>query len=142
MVNPRKAYPVDTGLIPLFDRSGKSNIGHALETAVCLELERRHAETTWVRTGSGREVDFLARFPGHPPELIQVCADARDRETARREVMALQEACAEHPYAVARLLALTRDSLPEDTPDGIAAQAAWEWLLEVDASPGLGGWTR
>ena len=41
MVNPRKAYPVDPGLIPVFDRTGRANIGHALETAVMVELERR-----------------------------------------------------------------------------------------------------
>ncbi len=29
MVNPRKAYPVDPGLIPVFDRTGRSNVGHA-----------------------------------------------------------------------------------------------------------------
>ena len=29
-VNPRKVYPVDTGLIALFDRSGKANVGHAV----------------------------------------------------------------------------------------------------------------
>jgi uncharacterized protein len=45
MVNPRKAYPVDPGPIPVFDRTGRSNIGHALETAVLIELERR----PWVR---------------------------------------------------------------------------------------------
>ena len=44
-VNPRKAYPIDPGLIPVFDRSGKANVGHALETAVLLELERRGFET-------------------------------------------------------------------------------------------------
>lgn len=37
-VNPRKVYPVDTGLIALFDRSGKANTGHALETVVLHEL--------------------------------------------------------------------------------------------------------
>ena len=31
MVNPRKAYPVDPGLIPVFDRTGRANLGHALE---------------------------------------------------------------------------------------------------------------
>ena len=37
--------PVDTGLIPIFDRSGKATLGHALETAVFLELreEPNHA---------------------------------------------------------------------------------------------------
>ena len=61
MVNPRKAYPVDSGLIPLFDRSGRSNTGHALETAVLIELERRGMSVTYVRTPDDHEVDFLAR---------------------------------------------------------------------------------
>jgi len=34
MVNPRKAYPVDPGLIPVFERSGRAHLGHALETVV------------------------------------------------------------------------------------------------------------
>ncbi len=48
MVNPRKAYPVDPGLIPLYERAGRSNLGHALETAVFLELERRGYEAAYV----------------------------------------------------------------------------------------------
>jgi hypothetical protein len=45
MVNPRKAYPVDPGLIALFERSGRSHTGRALETVVLLELERRLSRT-------------------------------------------------------------------------------------------------
>jgi predicted AAA+ superfamily ATPase len=41
MENLREAYPVDPRLIPVFDRTGRSNIGYALETAVLLKLERR-----------------------------------------------------------------------------------------------------
>ena len=63
MVNPRKTYPVDPGLIPVFDRTGRSNLGHALETAVFLDLERRRAEVSYVKTPQGFEVDFLARYP-------------------------------------------------------------------------------
>ncbi|MBM3883249.1 MAG: ATP-binding protein [Verrucomicrobia bacterium] len=81
MVNPRKAFPVDPGLIPVFDRTGRANPGHALETVVLVELERRRMEVTYVRTPGGYEVDFLARKPSRPPELIQVCADLG---TARR----------------------------------------------------------
>ncbi len=40
-VNPRKVYAVDPALIPAFDRSGNANLGHALETAVLIELQRR-----------------------------------------------------------------------------------------------------
>lgn len=129
MVNPRKAYPVDPGLIPLFDRTGRTNVGHALETIVLLELERRGFQVTYVRTPGGYEVDFLARRPGGPDELIQVTADATDVITAQRELRALAEAKDLYPTAVRRLLALTRDSLPADVPSGLIAQPAYEWLL-------------
>jgi len=76
MVNPRKVYPVDPGLIPVFDRTGRSNTGHALETAVLVELERRKAEVSYVKTPKGFEVDFLARYPSGDVDLIQVCAEA------------------------------------------------------------------
>jgi predicted AAA+ superfamily ATPase len=70
MVNPRKAYPVDPGLIPVFDRTGRANLGHAVETVVLMELERRRMDVTYVLTPDGFEVDFLARRPGEAPELI------------------------------------------------------------------------
>jgi predicted AAA+ superfamily ATPase len=76
--NPRKAYPVDPGLITAFDRSGKPNTGHALETAVLVELERRRCERSYVRTQDGFEVDFLATPITGRPVLIQVCADVSD----------------------------------------------------------------
>jgi len=129
MVNPRKAYPVDPGLIPVFDRTGRSNVGHALETVVLVELERRRAEVTYVKTPQGFEVDFLARTPGGEMELIQVCADAFDPATAEREIRALVEAGRRFPQARMRLLTLTRDGLPAETPAGVVAEPAYVWLL-------------
>lgn len=41
MSNPRKVYPVDPGLITIYERAGRTHRGRALETAVLLELERR-----------------------------------------------------------------------------------------------------
>ena len=57
MVNPRKVYPVDPGLIPVYDRVGRPNLGAALETAVLVELERRGCEVAYVRTREGFEVE-------------------------------------------------------------------------------------
>jgi uncharacterized protein len=131
MVNPRKAYPVDPGLIPVFDRSGRGNIGHALETAVLIELERRRFAVTYVRTPAGHEVDFLARGAGGEAELIQVCADASDPTTAERELRALIEAGSIYPTAPRRLLTLTRDGAPAEVPPGIIVQPAYEWMLSA-----------
>ena len=97
MVNPRKAYPVDAGLIPVFDRTGRANVGHALETAVLIELERRRLDVTYVRTKQGYEVDFMARSADRRRELIQVCADASDPATAERELRALVAASQQFP---------------------------------------------
>ncbi|MDP2791169.1 MAG: ATP-binding protein [Rectinemataceae bacterium] len=129
MVNPRKAYPVDSALMALYDRSGKANTGHALETMVLVELLRRRAEVGYVKTGSGREVDFLARMPSGEIELIQVCADVSNAETAEREFRALIEAAPFYPGAVCRLLTLNRPgSLPE-VPQAVLVQPTYEWML-------------
>src|SRR5262249_30257780 len=73
--NPRKLYPADTGLIRAYDSSGRSNLGHALETSVLNELERRKAEVAYVKTLEGFEVDFHVRDLEGTEQLIQVCAD-------------------------------------------------------------------
>jgi predicted AAA+ superfamily ATPase len=132
--NPRKVYPVDQGMIPAFDRSGRTNLGHALETAVLHDLDRRRAEVGYVKTAEGFEVDFLARFPDGTEELIQVCADPTQPETLNRELRALSEAQKEHPNAQQRFLVSTFAVLPKDVPAQTIAQTAWTWLLEEQTS--------
>ena len=130
--NPRKIYPVDAGMIGAFDRTGRSNVGHALETVVLHELDRRQAEVGYVRTGTGHEVDFLARFHGGREELIQVCADTGPAETRERELRALEEALREHPRATPKLLVLNFEQLAVKVSPGVTVQAAYQWLLDVD----------
>jgi len=130
MVNPRKAYPVDPGLIPVFDRSGKANLGHALETTVALELERRGAALAYVRTEAGREVDFLARYPDGRQDLIQVCADLDSPATRERETQALLEAAQEYPRVRLHIVALNADAV-RGLPKSITLHAASAWLSET-----------
>ena len=125
MVNPRKVYPADPALIPLFDRSDRANRGHVLETVVALELERRGAEIAYVKTPSGYEVDFIARFHGGETFLIQVCADVSEEEVLLREVRALEDTKAKYPNA-RRLLIVGRDNARVKVPKGIFVQEAPE----------------
>ena len=127
-VNPRKIYPIDTGLAPIFDRSGKANLGHALETAVFLELNRSGAEIAYVRTAKGFEVDFLARHVDGHDELIQVCASIDHPDAYAREIRALQDAAGEFPTALRVLITLDKPPLI-DVPDGIIVIEARDWLL-------------
>jgi hypothetical protein len=130
MVNPRKAYPIDPGLIALFERTGRTHQGRALETVILLELERRGFEVAYVRTADGYEVDFLAQRAGDAPLLIQACLESEGDETWERELRALEAAAASHPDA--RPFLVTLDAIPPSRPmpDRITWASAACWLLE------------
>lgn len=130
--NPRKIYPMDPALIGAFDVSGRINMGHALETVVIGELERRKAVVGYVKTQSGYEVDFHARFLDGREELIQVCADLSSDDTRERELRALREAAQEHPRAAKRLLLLERAQAIDVQVDDMVIQPVYEWLLHAE----------
>ncbi len=130
-VNPRKSYPVDTGLSALFDPVGKPNTGHALETVVLHECLRRGHALAYVRTASGYEVDFLATRYDGAQTLIQVCADLEGSAALARETRALHEAQLEYPHAACLLIVLEQP-VQEITVAGISIVLALDWLLDVD----------
>jgi len=127
MSNPRKIYPADPALIPIFDRTGRLQPARALETVVCIELLRRGAEIGYVRTREGFEVDFLARWPGGGEELIQVCAEIQDAATLERELRALESAAKEHPSAALTLVTMVPESI-RGVPERIQIHDATLWL--------------
>ncbi len=133
--NPRKVYPVDQGLIPAFDRSGRLNTGHALETAVLIELERRGYDRAYLNSREGYEIDFIATPPVGRPILIQVCADLTDTPTREREFRALTAAHAEIPGLSSLVLTETSTGLSEarrDVPGEARILPAWEWMLSAE----------
>jgi uncharacterized protein len=131
-LNPRKVYPIDTGLIPVYERASRENRGRSLETAVLLELERRQYEVGWVRAGD-LEVDFYAERPGDRPLLIQVSLDTTAATTWDREVRALTVVAATYPEA--RPVLLTLDPTPPARPlaSPLEWRAASQWLLEAES---------
>jgi len=131
MVNPRKAYPIDPGLIPIYERAGRENLGHALETAVLIELQRRGCEVYYLRTGDGHEVDFHAVDAEGRPLLVQVCADASDPATFARETRSLAGAGASLPEARRLLLLLDPLTAAGPPPEGIEILSALPWFLET-----------
>jgi uncharacterized protein len=129
MVNPRKVYPVDAGLIPLYEQPVRAHRGPALETAVLLELERREYAVTWLRVDDDREVDFFATRPGEAPLLVQVCLDTTEDSTWEREVRALEAASTQ--YADADAVLITQDQSPPTRrlPGKLQWYSAAQWLL-------------
>ena len=141
-VNPRKVYAVDTGLARAMHRAGARDQGALLENAVYLELRRRYGRLSeaalgWVKTRSGREVDFAVDDPvtGGPPTLIQVCWSMSERATLERELVALREAMAETGCTSGTVVTLAdQDEL--DTEEGrVRIVPARSWFLGPEAGP-------
>lgn len=125
--NPRKVYPVDTGLVPLFDKSSKENTGHLIETAVFHELQRRSHDIAYVKNETGTEVDFLARTDDGDL-LVQVCASIDDPNTLARELRALDDAAITWPHA-RRLLLTLEHRVPFPPTGSVEVMPAWRWML-------------
>jgi len=131
--NPRKVYLVDPGFIGAFDVSGRTNLGRALETAVLNALACQRAEVGYVKTDEGFEVDFLARIPGEPERLIQVCADPTPPQVLARELRALDSAAQVYPHAERILIVLTQDQAAQIDVRGVRVCTAHKWLLGEEA---------
>ncbi len=99
MRNPRKVYPVDPGLIPVFQRAGRENRGRSLETVVLIELERRGYAAGWVRVADDQEVDFFAEHQITDDLLLQISLDTASEATWSREVRFLKAAAEAYPHA-------------------------------------------
>ena len=127
--NPRKIYPADPGLIHAFDAGGRANTGHALETAVFNELQRRRVEAAYVKTGERFEVDFLATYRDGRRELLQVCADPSTAEAREREMRALADAAKTQSKLPAALLVLTREQAIALAGSSLRVMPAYEWML-------------
>lgn len=128
--NPRKIYPADPALIHAFDASGRANTGHALETAVFNELQRRGADAAYVKTAEGFEVDFIAAYRDGRRELLQVCADPSTENARERELRALADAAKTQPKLPAVLLVLTQEQAIALAASGLRVIPAYEWMLE------------
>lgn len=129
MRNPRKVYPIDPGIIPVYERGRSENHGRTLESAILLELERRGYEVGWVRVGEGYEVDVHAEHPVAEPLLIQVSLETGPESAWEREVRSLDAAAQE--YRQARPILLTLDPTPPSRP--LPGRVEWfsasQWLL-------------
>lgn len=130
MTNPRKAYPIDPSLIPLYERTGRKDCGPALEAVILLELERRGYTADWLRTGDGGEVTFFAHHPCARPLLVQVTLDTEVDPTWLRDVRSLAAAAEAYPDATALLLTLDTSPPTRELPPPLRWMSAARWLLE------------
>lgn len=89
IVNARKVYAIDTGLIRINSRAFSRDDGRILENMVFLQLRRLHHEIYYFRQKN--ECDFIVYEKGKPEKLIQVCMELGS-DSVEREMAGIREA--------------------------------------------------
>ena len=130
MVNPRKMYAADQGLVWACVPPGANwGEGRALENAVHTELLRRGFEPRYGITENGYEIDFVVDRPAGRRLAIQVCADPEAPTTRERELRALADT---DPLTDPLLLTLFREDRVEIQERVIPVLPVWKWFLKVE----------
>jgi predicted AAA+ superfamily ATPase len=91
MVNPRKVYAIDTGMISVNSGSFTDDSGRKLENLVYLHLRRRSREIYYFSEKG--ECDFIVFVNGVAVEAVQVCFDLNP-DNLDRELNGVVEALA------------------------------------------------
>ena len=90
MVNPRKVYAIDPGIIKVASVAFTENKGHFLENLIYLELRRQGKELYYFNENKA-ECDFVVMKNGKIEQVIQVCNELSP-ENREREIRGLTEA--------------------------------------------------
>jgi len=136
-VNPRKLYLADHSLARAFTPSPFLERGRLLENIVACEMAREMREFSYMKTTTGKEVDFIATASDGSRHLIQVAADVSAPKTWEREVRALIEARKEVKDATPWLLCETMPPPNFEKPEKINIMPLYQWL-----STGIAGFQR
>ncbi len=123
VVNPKKAYSIDTGLSNANSASFSEDKGRALENTVFLGLRKKYKDVFYFRERG--ECDFLTRERGEITQAIQVCLELNE-DNKQREISGLEEAM--QKFGLKKGLIVTLDQ--EDRLGKIEIKPAWKWLLE------------
>ncbi|MBU2639031.1 MAG: ATP-binding protein [Nanoarchaeota archaeon] len=125
----KKAYCIDNGLRNAVSFRITEDKGRLMENAVMVELARRGRDVYYWKTKDGKEVDFLIKEGTKVKELLQVCFNANEPQTKKRELNSLIEAMKE--FKLKTGIVITEDKEMEERVSGktIRFLPLWKWLL-------------
>ena len=132
VVNPKKLYCNDQGLITAYTVKPEFEEASRLENTVFCKLRRETENIFYYKRKKGREVDFLVLMPNGQRRLFQVCVSLSSKETLDREMMALREAMKELGLNEGVIVTLSEKKMVRDQKRRIVCIPAWEWLLKSD----------
>lgn len=128
IVNKKKVYAIDTGLVNAVSFQFSENKGRLLENAVFLELKRRNKEIYYFE--DKKECDFIIKSGRTITQIIQVADNLSDPRTRKREIEGLKLAMGK--FNLAKGLIITYDAEEKIVEDNkqIDIIPFWKWSLK------------
>ncbi len=127
LIEPKKAYAIDTGMTNANTASASPDKGRLLENAVFLHLRRHFKEINYYKKEN--ECDFIAKEKNKPVMAVQACLEL-NQDNLKRETAGLLEAMKE--LKLGRGLIITLKQEDEINADGkkLQVKPAWKWMQE------------
>ena len=136
----KKIYCIDNGFIQAKAFKTSPDMGKLYENAVAQELKRKELDNKlkvfYWKNPQQEEVDFVVQEDIKVKQLIQVCYDASNLETKKREVRSLLKAGKE--LKCTNLLVLTEnyESIEDiewfEIKGKVKFIPVWKWLVELN----------
>ena len=128
IVNDRKVYSIDTGIINAIAFQFSRNSGKLMENLVLIELKRRGQEVYYFEGKT--ECDFLIKKGTRIAEVIQVAENISKPETKKREIEGILEAMDEYKIKDGTIITNGSEDQIVHENKKIRIVPVWKWLLE------------
>jgi predicted AAA+ superfamily ATPase len=119
-----KAYPIDSGILGLFE----NDKGKKFETAVLVELLRRGEEVYYYKSGDA-DIDFIITRNGKAYSMIQASYSIDNFNTYEREVQSIEKGAKELGCNTALIITFDEEKNIKSKGVEIKIVPLWKWLL-------------
>jgi predicted AAA+ superfamily ATPase len=126
LINPRKVYAIDLGLVDVISSSMTDDLGRKLENLVFLHLRRRYNELYYFDDKG--ECDFVAMKNGNVTELVQVCYELTP-DNLNRELNGLIKAMQFFNFIEAKIVTFSTADVIESNGFRIEVVPAYNYLV-------------
>ena len=127
LINPRKVYAIDLGMIDIVSNKLTDDKGHKLENLIYLHLRRKYKELYYFDEKG--ECDFVAMKNAKVKELIQVCYQLTP-DNLEREIIGLKKAMQFFKLNKGKIITLNDKDSFREAGLNIEVIPAFEYLLQ------------
>ncbi len=126
LINPRKVYAIDLGLVKVISNNMTEDLGRKLENLVFLHLRRKYAELYYFDEKG--ECDFVAMKNGKILALVQVCYELTP-DNLKRELNGLLQAMRYFKLKKATIVTFSNSDFIKEEDYEIVVVPAYRYIL-------------